>query len=370
MKSLFFNLLHIFAAIHDMNDEEEIQHLLLNGLENVLTTVRCSIMLLDEAKDELVVTAAKHLPEPYIQKTSRVPNGVGACGYACKYNELKIVSDMRRDPLWKPYLSYSEEAKLRAVWCVPITYKNFTYGTLAFYYDQVAYPSEEDVMLATWLARQIAVAIHHVRLQQQRKQEQMDIISSFVQAVEQRDQYTFGHSQHVAEYSKILGEAIGLSKELLDQLFNGGLLHDIGKILTPDRVLLKPGKLSNEEYEIIKKHPVHGENMIKNIPNLKPYLSIVRHHHERMDGQGYPDGLAGNEIPLLARIVCIADSFDAMTSKRVYRTNMPFELAIRELTRCAGTQFDKDLVDVFVKIIPEKFPDFKRHIVNRSHVSK
>jgi putative nucleotidyltransferase with HDIG domain len=369
MNSRLYELLQVFSSIHELNDELEIQQTLLQAFPSVLTTVRCSIMLLDEQTDELVLTASVNLPETFLKAIHRIPNGAGSCGDACKNKQLRIISDMQRDKLWQPFLKYSEEANLRSVWSVPITYRDICFGSFGFYDVKVSYPTEDDVMLATWAAKQVAVALYNARFIKRQKQERMDIISSFVHAVERRDFYTYGHSQHVAEYAKVLGEAIGLPEDELDKLYNGGLLHDIGKILIPDRVLLKPGKLTQEEYEIIKEHPIQGVNMIQHIASLQEYLPIVRHHHERLDGKGYPDGLKGENIPLLARIVCIADAFDAMTSKRVYRSNMPFQTALEELVRCSGTQFDPDLVAVFVKIIPEKYPDFKRSARLKTHNS-
>jgi putative nucleotidyltransferase with HDIG domain len=365
MISRIYELLQVFTAIHDLQDEIEIQQKLLQALSNVLKTKRCTIMLLDEMADELKLSVSINIPDPYKKVLDRLPNGTGASGYACKYNQLRVVSDMQRDKLWEPYLKYSEAAGLRSVWAVPITYRDIPYGSFAFYDEEIKYPTEEEVMIAMWAAKQIGIAIHNTRRIKQQKQEQMDIISSFVHSVETRDFYTYGHSQHVAEYATVLGEAIGLSMNELDKLYNGGLLHDIGKILIPDAVLLKPGKLTNQEYEIIKGHPVQGVNMIKNIPSLQEYIPIVRSHHERIDGKGYPDGIKGTNIPLLARIVCIADSFDAMTSKRIYRSNMPFEQALEELIRCSGTQFDPDLVSVFVSIIPKKYPDFIRNSISK-----
>ncbi|GMA57684.1 HAMP domain-containing protein [Alicyclobacillus sacchari] len=170
-------------------------------------------------------------------------------------------------------------------------------------------------------------------------------------ALDARDPYTAGHSQRVAAYAEAIGRQVGLSAEVVAQLRQSALLHDIGKIGIRDEVLLKDGKLSDEEFAVIKQHPVIGESIVRQIqPDtaMKPLLPGIRSHHERYDGRGYPDGLAGTEIPLFGRILAVADAFDAMTSDRPYRKGMPTERAIGILLEGRGTQWDPAFVDAFV----------------------
>ncbi|MFD2331187.1 HD domain-containing phosphohydrolase [Cohnella sp. GCM10020058] len=170
-------------------------------------------------------------------------------------------------------------------------------------------------------------------------------------ALDARDAYTAGHSQRVAEYSSVIGRAAGLSADELDVLRKSALLHDIGKIGVRDSVLLKEGKLTDEEFEQIKQHPVLGENILLQVEPreaMAPLLPGVRSHHERYDGRGYPDGLSGEGIPAAGRIIAVADAFDAMTSDRPYRKGMPFGKAFAILEEGGGTQWDPVYVELFV----------------------
>ncbi|MBL8759606.1 MAG: HD domain-containing protein [Phycisphaerae bacterium] len=167
-------------------------------------------------------------------------------------------------------------------------------------------------------------------------------------SIDAKDRYTRGHSERVAHLSRALARVIGLGEPTAERLHICGLVHDVGKIGVPEAVLGKRGKLTDEEFDAIKKHPRIGFDILRGIPLLEDILPGVLHHHERYDGRGYPTGLAGEEIPLFARIVALADTFDAMSSTRSYRSAMPREKVLAEITRCAGSQFDPGLVPAFV----------------------
>ena len=169
--------------------------------------------------------------------------------------------------------------------------------------------------------------------------------------VEAKDTYTRGHSDRVSAYSVLIGEKLGLSREELKILKIGGLFHDIGKIGVSDAILLKQDKLTNDEYSEIKNHPAIGKHILSNATIFKDLVPIVYHHHEKYDGTGYPEQLKGEEIPLLARIVAVADAFDAMTSRRSYRNEMDIDYAKQELQNCSGTQFDPKIANAFLDIL-------------------
>ncbi len=178
-----------------------------------------------------------------------------------------------------------------------------------------------------------------------------ECLRAIVSSLEEKDSYTHGHSLRVAEYAVILGEALELSESELRDLELSALLHDIGKIGIPDYVLLKPGRLTKSEFEIMKSHPVRTARILEKISALDRIIPGVKYHHERWDGLGYPDGLRGEEIPLFARIILIADTYDAMTSTRPYRLALDKSVAFEELRRCSGTQFDGQLVETFIAAI-------------------
>ena len=185
----------------------------------------------------------------------------------------------------------------------------------------------------------------------------LSAIYALVSAVEAKDPYTYGHSRKVNTYAVALAEAIGLSPEEVSRVSTAALLHDIGKIGVPDKVLNKKGKLNREDWEAIKSHPKLGATIVGNIPNLVPCVSSILHHHERWDGGGYPEGLKGEEISIEARILAIADSFEAMSSARPYRPALCREKVLKELHRGTGSQFDPELVKVFIGLIEAGFPE-------------
>ena len=175
-------------------------------------------------------------------------------------------------------------------------------------------------------------------------------IRAISNALDTKDAYTNGHSLRVTLYSMILAKELGLDEEFIEDIEIAGLLHDVGKIAMPKNILCKNGKLTDEEFLVMKSHPVRGEKIVINIKKLQMISEWVKAHHEKWDGRGYPDGLKGEEIPLAGRIIALADTYDAMTSTRPYRTALSHEVAIAEIQRCSGTQFDPKLAEVFVGI--------------------
>ncbi len=187
----------------------------------------------------------------------------------------------------------------------------------------------------------------------------MESIQTLRYTVEAKDPYTRGHSDRVSEYSVLIGKKMGLSDEELDTLRVGGLFHDIGKIGVPDAILRKPDKLTDDEYSEIKNHPSIGAHILAPAAIFQNIIPIVKHHHEKYDGKGYPSQLKGEEIPLFARIAAVADTFDAMTSKRTYRDELPLERVIEEIERYKGTQFDPNIADVFLDILRNHYDEIQ-----------
>ena len=179
----------------------------------------------------------------------------------------------------------------------------------------------------------------------------LESIQTLRYTVDAKDNYTRGHSDRVSEYSVLIGNALNLPEKDINTLKIGGLFHDIGKIGVPDSILLKEDRLTDDEYSEIKNHPSIGAHILSTASIFNDIIPIVKHHHEKYDGSGYPGRLRGNEIPYLARITTIADSFDAMTSRRTYRDSLPIQEVITEFENCKGTQFDPELTDVFLDII-------------------
>ena len=190
----------------------------------------------------------------------------------------------------------------------------------------------------------------------------LDSVQTLRYTVEAKDPYTRGHSDRVAEYSVLLGEKLGLSDNDIKTLRVGGLFHDIGKIGIPDSILLKESKLTDDEYSEIKNHPSIGAHILCDAEVFKDIIPIVKHHHERYDGRGYPGQLKGEDIPYFARIAAVADAFDAMTSKRTYRDSLPLDVVRGEIEKNLGTQFDPNVGKVFLDILdndPDKIKEIQ-----------
>lgn len=187
----------------------------------------------------------------------------------------------------------------------------------------------------------------------------LESVETLRYTVEAKDPYTRGHSDRVSAYSVLIGEKLGLSEDDIKTLKIGGLFHDVGKIGVPDAILQKNSKLTDDEYSEIKNHPSIGAHILSTASIFKDIIPIVKHHHEKYDGTGYPSKLKGEQIPYLARIAAIADSFDAMTSRRTYRNSLPIETVITEIRRCKGTQFDPAIADVFLDILENNYDKIK-----------
>ena len=217
-----------------------------------------------------------------------------------------------------------------------------------------------DAKLLTSIANESAIYLENVRLFDDVRSLVMGLMHSLTSAVDAKDAYTCGHSERVALLSRHLAADAGLTPADVEKVYMSALLHDVGKIGVPEAVLQKAGRLTEEEFEQMKKHPQIGARILQDVRQIKQIIPGVLHHHERYDGKGYPDGLIGKEIPLMGRIICLADSFDAMTTNRTYRTAMPLEAALAEIRRCAGTHFDPELTETMLRTSAEQFRELLR----------
>lgn len=209
----------------------------------------------------------------------------------------------------------------------------------------------DDLEMFENFSAQAAVSIENTRLYDRLQDTYLGAIGALAAAIEARDPYTVGHSARVTQYAVAIAQAMGLATDEVEEIRLAGLLHDLGKIGIPDNILNKPGRLSEEEYSAIKMHPALSMRIIEPLPHLGNIIPIIYHHHERFDGHGYMDGKAGETIPLGARIIAVADSYEAMTSDRPYRTALSREEAVVELKRCSGTQFDPVVVRHFMDLL-------------------
>jgi putative nucleotidyltransferase with HDIG domain len=221
--------------------------------------------------------------------------------------------------------------------------------------------TQEEMNWLINLTNHIAVGMQNAQLYESIKVISDGVLKTLTKIIELKDFYTSGHSERVALFALLIGEKLGLSNTELDILRYGGWLHDIGKIGVPEAILSKPDKLTNEEYDIIRKHPITGKEILQTINPLNDILPVVLHHHEWYNGNGYPDGLKGNQIPVSARILHIADAIDAMTSNRAYRKALEIPGVVDQLKIFSGVQFDPDIVKVVLDTMLFDFFEIKSY---------
>ena len=346
-------LMALLRAGHHLvttDSEEDLLHAILNDAVSVLEAQRGAIVLADGPDAQLRLRAV----------ASGKGEAQGRFSYSkklaerCFQQEESILCCSVEDDLeLKGAVSIADGA-MASVLCVLLRTPRKRLGVLHLdrSYWQKAF-TEDDLNLADALAAHVSAGIEVAQLLRKQKDLFRNTITILAQAVEMRDEYTGGHTSRVTNYSMLLGEKMGLSLKDLDLIGTGTPLHDIGKIGIDDAILRKPGKLTDAEFDIMKTHTTKGAAILSTIPDLHTVIPIVRSHHERWDGKGYPDRLAGEDIPLLARIVAVADAFDAMTSARPYHVDKkgrPPEVAFEEVRKHAGMQFDPECAKAFLEI--------------------
>ncbi|MBV5305761.1 MAG: PhnD/SsuA/transferrin family substrate-binding protein [Desulfobulbaceae bacterium] len=293
----------------------------------------------------------------------------------CLREDGTIISDRAHEEDFTPWLNQAEIDGFQAAIALPLRARQAakSLGVLTVYTWLKEGFEREEVAMLEELAGDLGFAIgsfrHRdeiARLTFERTANYEETIYTFVNMIEQRDTYTAGHTERVARYCQKIAKAMNLPDVDIGKLYKAAILHDIGKIATPDSVLLKPGKLDSLDYDLIKLHATAGYEMLSNIEMYKDLAEIIRYHHERHDGKGYPDGLKGEEIPLLTRIMTVADAFDAMTTNRIYKPRKQIAEALAELSSLSGTQFNPDVVAVAVKALEQTSPPIS---VNQAPVS-
>jgi HD-GYP domain-containing protein (c-di-GMP phosphodiesterase class II) len=308
-----------------------------------------SLLLIDEETNQLYFDVALGDKEETV-KTFHLNMGEGIAGWVAQHGDPLIVADAQSDPRFFREVDKKSKFTTKTVICVPVKVKEKTIGVLEAInkLDRGTF-TEEDLTLFQSLADQVAVALDNARLMAEIEELFFQTASSLADAIEKRDPYTGGHTRRVTEYSLAIGTKLDLDPTEMRWLKLAAVLHDIGKIGVEDQILRKPDKLDDEEYNQMKQHTLMGAEIIAHIKQLHEIIPGLKYHHEKIDGKGYPEGLVEENIPLIAKIVAVADTFDAMTSDRPYRKALSTEEAFEELRRCSGTQFDKALVDAFIK---------------------
>jgi HD-GYP domain-containing protein (c-di-GMP phosphodiesterase class II) len=337
-------LLDIGVKLAGTREVEAVLELALENAEEVCRAETSSIWELDEERQELFFRVVRGSAAVDIRGL-RVPVGEGIVGSVAQSGEAEMVNDVAADPRWNG--DPTADFQTRAILTVPLRAQGSVIGVV-----QLLNPVGRDRFTDgdLWRMRQFAAilapTLQNARLWAAQGRQFVSMVTLLAEALEKRDPYTGGHVRRVVGYSLLLGSEMGLSREELRDLRLAATLHDIGKITTPDHILGKPSPLEPEEAEIMRRHAADGASIVSSL-GKPPVLHGVRSHHERMDGKGYPDGLTDPQIPPTARIIAVADTYDAMTTSRPYRAGLPAESAAAEILASTGSQFCPRVVAAF-----------------------
>ncbi len=316
------------------------------------------IALVSEEDKDLLVTESAYSPRGEFAFPETIVVGEGVSGYVVQMGQPVALAASAGEELVCDGIS----GTARSAVSVPLVNRAFAgagqagldeiVGAMTLVRDDDAGAVQgEDLEMLQSLSALLASAVHNARMEERQRATFLRTLESLATALEARDDYTRGHSQRVCELSGMIGHRLGLSPEALEELRVGTILHDIGKIGVPDAILNKPGRLLDEEFRVMRQHPVIGYEICRPLMLSEGVLMIIRNHHEKLDGSGYPDGLKGGELPLSLRVVCVADAFDAMSSRRPYRGVMDLRRVVGELSKGAGVQFDPVVVEAIKELL-------------------
>ncbi len=342
-------IMELTKAITSILDFGRLLDFCLKLISREMEVENSSLMLMQPDGRQLVVKAA-YGPrvEKVMGKERRLGDGVA--GWVAEYKEPLLVADVEASPAFST--EFSAQYPGNSFLCVPLVLQQRTVGGLNLTGKTSGEGfTEQDRDFASAIAGQIAVAIENAGLYDTIRQNSLSAVQALADSLEARDPYTSGHSSRVTGYAVRLAKVLGVSQTGLETLRYGSRLHDLGKLGISEATLHKNGALNEDEWAMIREHPAKSEQIVDSLGFLDRVKPIVRHHHERWDGTGYPDGLKGKEVPFLTRVLSVADCYDAMTSERPYRGAMSHEAALSQLQSGMSKQFDPALVQEFVEVV-------------------
>lgn len=341
-------LTELSALINSTLDTGEIRERAIEAAVRLLNAEAGSLILIDQDSGDMFFEVALGDKGDKVKEV-RLKKGEGIAGWVAEKGEAVIIHDVQSDQRFFKTADKRSTFITRDMVCVPVKTKDKVIGVLEAINRGNGIFDEEDKEALTSLANQVAIAIENANLYQELREVFYGTAQALAETIEKRDPYTGGHTKRVMNYSIAIGKAMGLSKKEIEDLRLAAILHDVGKIGVRDNILLKEDKLDPEELEKMNMHPQYGADILNHVKKLKDIIPGVRGHHERIDGKGYPDNLRDGDIPTIARIIAVADTFDAMTTDRPYRKAMSSETAFEELRKNSGIQFDKDVVEAFIR---------------------
>ncbi len=340
-------ILEINKILNSTLSPKEVRTRAMEAVVRLLDCEAGSLYLIDEERGELFFEVALGERADKV-KEIRLKIGEGVAGWVAQTGKPALIPDVTKDPRWFKQADKKSKWKTKNMITVPVKIKGKVIGVLqALNKKGGKVFDEEDLKLMERLADQVAIALENARLYEEQKQTFFQTAEALATAIEKRDPYTGGHTKRVSDFSLAIGEEMKLKPEVMERLELASILHDIGKIGVEDRILRKPGRLTPEEFAQMSTHPEQGYEILSHIKSLEQVIPGMRYHHERPDGRGYPQGLRGRQIPLLARIIAVADTWDALTSDRPYRPALDESSALKELWCNRGKQFDPYALSAF-----------------------
>ena len=354
------SLIGIMGGIGSTLDPTKILQLIIEDASSLLNVEASSIFIIDRESGDVTLQLSSNKDHTSMEHAVRVPAGKGVIGYVVKTGETVIANDAKSDIRHYPGVDTQVNFNTRSILAVPLKTHPINLGSdrgpslekviggLEAINKRDGSFDAFDVKLMQTFASQAATVFQIAQMYKEANDLFMDALRALTAAIDEKDPYTQGHSQRVSEFSVAIATELGLDAETIHHIRIGSMLHDIGKIWIPDRILKKKGKLTPNQYRKMKDHPATGERIIGAVPMLKEESSAILEHHERLDGSGYPNGLKGGEISLMGRIVAVADAFDAMTSDRQYRQAMSVEEACERLLSESGAHFDPSIIQAIL----------------------
>jgi len=365
-------LVELATILNSTLEPKEVRKRAMQAATRLMNCEVGSLLLLDEEKKDLFFEVALGEKGEMVKEV-RLKVGEGIAGWVAEHSKPLMVADVTKDSRHSIKVDDTSGYKTKNIMCVPVMVKEKVIGVLqAVNKLNNEHFSNEDLELFELLANQVAIAIENAILYEKIHTTFLEVSEALAESIEKRDPYTGGHTKRVLAYSMAIAKYMKLNEEEMEKLKIAAILHDIGKIGVEDKILRKKENLTEEEYQEMKKHPMVGVEILGHISQLKDIIPGMRYHHERTDGKGYPNGLKGNNIPLIARIISVADTYDAMTTTRPYHNALSNSKAVAELKRCAGTQFDKSVVYAFIKAFENNelqttVADNNTNLLNKKH---
>jgi putative methionine-R-sulfoxide reductase with GAF domain len=354
-------LLHaIGRQVGAASDLSQMMKQLVDMTKRFLNSEAGSVLLMDKETNELIFEVAEGGAGSALKQV-RISINSGIAGWVARNRQPLIINDVSCDERFYKKLDMTTGFKTRSIMAGPLIVHGELIGVIEVLNkaDGSDY-CQQDLITLESVAATAAIALENTRLSQSIAEGYKATIRALAAAIDAKDKYTRGHSERVTEFALLAGTALKMTKTELEMLEYGCILHDVGKIGIPDAILRKPAELSAAEFLVIRRHPAIGADIIKGVPFLEGACKLVMYHHERYDGKGYPFGLKGDEIPLAARVLAVADTFDSMTTDRAYRKALSVDAAIKELEKHAGTQFCPLAVKAFTLQM-----ECHKHIIQR-----